>query len=299
MSGGGCVCCGVPTTEHFLVAICGHQYCSTCKESRWATLTKMKCRAEGCEVTLGYTTFGWLNHSHLKPIELNTQSLDQIYCHTRPDFPSVDDYNRYLNEKYEMVFKLSMPKQTQAASEQVNKFAADHAESIGKKLAAPLTKEQKYKERYHYLAEEYKRLASRRVRKEQHLDEWCCALNIDREKFIESARAIEEDDDLERQKATYIINGEKKKTVNWDSVNCKPVSQLTQERLAAYQASAPSHPKPIKNENQNDLYQKWSEKVRKMPKEEKGTFLGKVKLAGGLRPDTQKEYTTHVAFACL
>lgn len=42
-----------------------------------------------------------------------------------------------------------------------------------------------YREKYEYLAEEYRRVAKRRLRREQHLDDWCCSPTIDRDKFIE------------------------------------------------------------------------------------------------------------------
>lgn len=94
------------------------------------------------------------------------------------------------------------------------------------------------------------------------------------------AMLIEEDEELERQKATYTvcsgefqqltriqINGEVRRTTNWAVGNYKP-SALTQEKLAAYAAQAPRHPKPVKNETQVEVYKKWTEKYHKMQPEE-------------------------------
>jgi hypothetical protein len=56
--------------------------------------------------------------------------------------------------------------------------------------------------------------------------------------------------------------------MNWAVGNYKP-NAITQERLAAYAATAPSHPKPLKNEAGQELYKRWFEKLNKMGLEEK------------------------------
>eukprot|EP01126_Amoeba_proteus_P034007 TRINITY_DN3365_c0_g1_i7.p1 TRINITY_DN3365_c0_g1~~TRINITY_DN3365_c0_g1_i7.p1 ORF type:complete len:257 (-),score=37.59 TRINITY_DN3365_c0_g1_i7:383-1153(-) len=248
-----CVDCGRNDGCDFLLAICGHVYCGLCKEKRWCGEgSRARCVVRDCPMPLNSRSFGYYKDDRTKHMESKLTEISKVYNRTRRDFPTLEDFNEYLNEKYEKVYKVSSNEGRATALSEIINQNRDTLERNSSKNS--VEDEELIRQ---YIREEHKRVATRRLKREKLIDEYARG-TLDGNLFNYEANLLEEQNRTSQKPFQYTVKGQK--AVIGPSYQPTQFKTMTQVQ---------DFPKPIRpSETLDSAEHATMERLKKMTEEE-------------------------------
>ncbi|KAI6184208.1 RING-type domain-containing protein [Aphelenchoides bicaudatus] len=114
-----------------LINECGHPLCQNCVDNIFARNAN-NCPYQGCEKVLKKNTF-WPQMFDDPQVEKETfirRRVMKIYNLMEDDFPTLKDYNDYLEHIEEIIFKLVNNEDVAQIEEEMRSFREEHSDSI-------------------------------------------------------------------------------------------------------------------------------------------------------------------------
>ncbi|KAL6072261.1 CDK-activating kinase assembly factor MAT1 [Balamuthia mandrillaris] len=169
-------------TMKLMLSVCQHRFCETCINRIFSTQSILVCPV--CNAPLRKTSFvtqSWEDRAMEKESAIRKRILRE-YNKRPEDFPTLKDYNDYLEEVEDIIFNLANNIDVDATNAKIQRYREENQDLIirnqskkaeeDRKLATLLAEEERghLNRQQTYLEEEQRALEERRKRREQLLD---------------------------------------------------------------------------------------------------------------------------------